>query len=74
MSSTISTKPRGFAAMTLERRREISRKGGVAAHLKGTAHEWNTATAQEAGRRGGRAHKMNASMPPAPSPAEKSGP
>ena len=37
MSST-STKPRGFAAMTPEERTEISRKGGVTAHLKGTAH------------------------------------
>ena len=72
MSSSTSTKPRGFAAMTPERRREISRKGGVTAHRKGTAHQWNPATAQEAGRKGGRARRTQAPMtPPAVQPAEK---
>jgi general stress protein YciG len=44
---------KGFAKMTPERRREISRKGGIAAHLKGTAHEFTTEEAREAGRKGG---------------------
>lgn len=47
--------PRGFATMTLEKRREIASKGGVASHKKGTAHEWNSAEAKAAGRKGGKA-------------------
>ena len=34
---------------------EISRKGGKAAHTAGTAHEFTTDEAREAGRKGGRA-------------------
>ena len=59
MSSTTSTKLRGFAALTPERRREISRQGGVAAHSKGTAHKWDPLTAREAGRKGGLANRTN---------------
>lgn len=44
---------RGFAGLTPERRREISSKGGKAAHEKGTAHEWNAETAKAAGTKGG---------------------
>lgn len=44
---------RGFAGLTPERRREISSKGGKAAHEKGTAHEWNHETARAAGVKGG---------------------
>ena len=44
---------RGFASMTPERQREIASKGGRAAHQKGTAHQWNTDEAREAGRKGG---------------------
>ena len=72
MSST-STKPRGFAAMTPERRAEISRKGGVTAHLKGTAHQWNPAAAQEAGRKGGRARRTKTpAASPVAQPADES--
>lgn len=46
-------KPRGFAAMAPERRAEISRKGGKAAHEKGTAHEFSIDEAKVAGRKGG---------------------
>lgn len=46
---------RGFAAMTKEQQREIARKGGIAAHKKGTAHEWNSEEARAAGRKGGKA-------------------
>ncbi len=44
---------RGFAAMDPARQREIASKGGKAAHEKGTAHEWNSQEAREAGRKGG---------------------
>ncbi len=46
-------KPQGFASMTPEKQREAARKGGRAAHEKGTAHEWNTEEARAAGRKGG---------------------
>jgi general stress protein YciG len=44
---------RGFASMNKEKQREIARKGGKAAHDKGTAHEWTPEEAREAGRKGG---------------------
>lgn len=44
---------RGFASMTPERRREIARMGGKAAHESGAAHQWNSAEAKDAGRKGG---------------------
>jgi uncharacterized protein len=46
-------KPRGFAAMSLEARSAIASKGGKAAHVKGTAHEFTVEEAKVAGRRGG---------------------
>jgi general stress protein YciG len=48
-------KDRGFASMDRTKQREIARKGGKAAHLKGTAHEWSSEEAREAGRKGGMA-------------------
>jgi stress-induced acidophilic repeat protein len=39
--------------MSVEKQREIASKGGRAAHLKGTAHEWTTDEARSAGRKGG---------------------
>ena len=44
---------RGFAALDREKQREIARKGGRAAHQKGTAHEFTPGEAREAGRKGG---------------------
>lgn len=44
---------RGFASMDPEKQREIARKGGRAAHEKGTAHEFTPEEAKEAGRKGG---------------------
>ena len=44
---------RGFASMDRGRQREIARKGGRAAHVKGTAHEWSREEARIAGRKGG---------------------
>ncbi len=39
--------------MSAEKQREIASKGGRAAHQKGTAHEWSSDEAREAGRKGG---------------------
>lgn len=44
---------RGFAAMSPERQRQIASEGGRAAHRQGVAHEWSSAEAKEAGRKGG---------------------
>lgn len=52
-------KKRGFATMTPERRREISSQGGKAAHAAGTAHEFDSEEATEAGRKGGYAAHAN---------------
>lgn len=46
---------RGFASMDRSKQREIASKGGKAAHQKGTAHEWTSEEAREAGRKGGMA-------------------
>jgi uncharacterized protein len=48
-------RPRGFAAMDRKLVSEISRKGGKAAHSAGTAHEFTSEEAREAGRKGGHA-------------------
>jgi uncharacterized protein len=47
------TSKRGFASMDPNKQREIASKGGKAAHLKGTAHEFTPEEAREAGRKGG---------------------
>jgi general stress protein YciG len=39
--------------MDPEKQRAIARKGGRAAHEKGTAHEWTSDEARKAGRKGG---------------------
>lgn len=49
----MATSDRGFASMDPSRQREIASKGGKAAHDKGTAHEWTSEEAREAGRKGG---------------------
>ena len=49
----MATEDRGFASMDSEKQRAIARKGGRAAHEKGTAHEWTTDEARSAGRKGG---------------------
>jgi general stress protein YciG len=46
---------RGFAAMDRTLVSAIARKGGKAAHTAGTAHEFTSEEAREAGRKGGRA-------------------
>lgn len=42
-----------FQHMDQAKQREIASKGGKAAHRKGTAHQWTTEEAREAGRKGG---------------------
>ena len=51
----VATEDRGFASMERIKQREIASKGGKAAHQKGTAHEWTSEEAREAGRKGGMA-------------------
>lgn len=50
---------RGFASMDREKQKEIASKGGRAAHAKGTAHEFDSGEAREAGRKGGVAVSRN---------------
>ena len=49
----VAKEDRGFASMDRAKQREIARKGGKAAHQKGTAHEWTSEEARDAGRKGG---------------------
>lgn len=49
-----SSSKRGFAAMEVEERVIIARKGGKASHEKGHAHEFTPEEAREAGKKGGR--------------------
>ena len=58
---------RGFASMDRGKQRDIASKGGKAAHQKGTAHEWTSEEAREAGRKGGMAshrRKQEQQQPP----------
>ena len=48
-----NTRNRGFASMDTEKQKQIARKGGKAAHEKGTAHEFTSDEARAAGRKGG---------------------
>lgn len=68
-------RPRGFAAMDCKLVSEIARKGGKAAHTAGTAHEFTSDEAREAGRKGGRAtharrQQVDASQAPKVQPGE----
>ena len=45
--------------MDPQRQREIASEGGRAAHEKGTAHEFTSEEAREAGRKGGMARSAN---------------
>jgi general stress protein YciG len=51
----VAKEDRGFASMDRTRQRDIASKGGRAAHQKGSAHEWTSEEAREAGRKGGMA-------------------
>lgn len=53
------TSRRGFASMDESRQRAIASEGGRAAHARGTAHEFTSEEAREAGRKGGEAVSQN---------------
>jgi general stress protein YciG len=57
--SVRSRSNRGFASMDPAKQKEIASKGGRAAHAKGTAHEFDSGEAREAGRKGGMAVSRN---------------
>ena len=59
MENQQAPRARGFAAMDMERQREIARKGGRAAHERGTAHEFTSDEARNAGRKGGVSVSVN---------------
>ena len=48
---------RGFATMDPSLVRELARKGGIAAHRVGAAHEFSPEEARAAGRKGGLASR-----------------
>jgi general stress protein YciG len=52
--------------MDRNKQREIASKGGKAAHQKGTAHEWTSEEAREAGRKGGMASHRRKQQQPQP--------
>src|SRR5215468_6570245 len=58
-SATRTRSNRGFASMDRDKQKEIASKGGKAAHAKGTAHEFDSSEAREAGRKGGVAVSRN---------------
>src|SRR5579862_8101518 len=67
LEGTMAKEDRGFASMERNRQREIASKGGKAAHQKGSAHEWTSEEAREAGRKGGMAsHRRKEQGPDSP--------
>jgi uncharacterized protein len=61
----VAKEDRGFASMDRLKQKEIASKGGKAAHQKGTAHEWTSEEAREAGRKGGMAsHRRRKELTP----------
>jgi general stress protein YciG len=59
--------------MDRAKQREIASKGGKAAHQKGTAHEWTSEEARDAGRKGGIASHRRRREQQQGSPAEENG-
>ena len=49
----VAKEDRGFASMDRAKHREIDSNRGKAAQQKGTAHEWTSEEARDAGRKGG---------------------
>jgi general stress protein YciG len=58
--------------MDRAKQREIASKGGKAAHQKGTAHEWTSEEARDAGRKGGIASHQRRREQSGAQPAETS--
>ena len=50
--NTTPKRPRGLAAMSPERRREIASMGGRTSQARGTAHQWTAEEASAAGKKG----------------------
>lgn len=50
---------RGFASMDPDKQRAIASQGGRAAHASGNAHQFTSAEASAAGRKGGTASHSN---------------
>ena len=69
----MATEDRGFASMERNKQREIASKGGKAAHQKGTAHEWTSEEAREAGRKGGMASHRRKQQQQQASPSDQEG-
>jgi len=69
-SSPPAKPKRGFAAMDPAKVAEIASKGGKAAHAAGTAHQFTSDEAREAGKKGGVAPHVRrgrgSTRPPAP--------
>lgn len=55
--------PRGFAALSPEKLREISARGGKKAHVMGKAHTWSQEEARAAGAKGGAASARKKRIP-----------
>ena len=58
-TENVKARGRGFASMDAEKQRSIASLGGRAAHQHGTAHEFSSEEAREAGRKGGEAVSAN---------------
>jgi hypothetical protein len=56
--TTTTRKPRGFAAMSPEKRREIARKGGASVPNEKRSFSKNRDLATNAGRKGGSVKKV----------------
>lgn len=48
MTDQFQAKPRGFAALTPQQRRDIASQGGRAAHASGNAHQYTSEEASAA--------------------------
>jgi general stress protein YciG len=71
----VAKEDRGFASMDRSKQREIASRGGKAAHQKGSAHEWTSEEAREAGRKGGMAsHRRRQQLESAVKAHEMTGP
>jgi general stress protein YciG len=68
----VAKEDRGFASMDRSKQRDIASKGGKAAHQKGTAHEWTSEEAREAGRKGGMASHRRKQEQQQPPPMDES--
>ena len=53
----VKGKGRGFASMDKSKQQKIASSGGIAAHVKGTAHTFTSEEARKAGQLGGRARQ-----------------